>query len=254
MVVEFIKKFDEVAKRLNYSRKKEEGSSSSSLSSKIAAKVSSVIGNLTPYPELRIKPITISADISPKIFNELKKFNEITGRINTEVRRAYRIVKELPIDDLKASLNQVDPFRIETARYPIESIERDQKDLERLVAGPIQLTLPDDKNGKQTIEAINDFNQKWEETVSLWKKLLQVCSEIRYIQELMAWVDTAIENFKGCMKVTSSNGHSFDSFSFIKEIPAKSYDSDICLQAIDMIERISVLIRSFEEKYFPNSL
>jgi hypothetical protein len=75
-VNDFRTQFQHAAALLKYERNannKQDASSSKSSSSSSTVTVSSIVGGLIPYPDLRLKPIMVSTDISPKIFNEVKK-------------------------------------------------------------------------------------------------------------------------------------------------------------------------------------
>jgi len=81
-VADFQHSFNQQASRLKYSRKSAATATATSTSGSgdgddAAAggttTVTGIVGGLIPYPDLRFKPIMISTDINPKIFNEIKR-------------------------------------------------------------------------------------------------------------------------------------------------------------------------------------
>jgi len=170
------------------------------------------------------------------------------GRINTEVRKAYRVVNALKFDDLSQSLNEVSPFEIGTARYPIESVQRELDDFPKYVTRPIESDAPDDSTGKQIIDDINQFISQWKETQDRWKRAFDITKKVHQVAGLLAFCADGISKYESLMKDGDYSIANWDvSAGYLNpEYPTKSHDYDICLQVIDMSERVLSYVERFE--------
>jgi len=173
--------------------------------------------------------------------------NEIGGRINTEVRKAYRVVSGLKFDDLKVSLKEISPFEINTARYPIESVHREFDEIPKFVTRPITSDAPDDATGKQIIEDINKFTEQWKETQERWKRAFDITKQVHHVASLLSFCDEGIKKYEELMKTnyTYANWNNNAGY-FNSDIPTTSHDYDICLQVIDLSDLAVSYIQKFE--------
>eukprot|EP01094_Clydonella_sp_ATCC50884_P028149 TRINITY_DN8358_c0_g1_i1.p1 TRINITY_DN8358_c0_g1~~TRINITY_DN8358_c0_g1_i1.p1 ORF type:complete len:1011 (-),score=162.52 TRINITY_DN8358_c0_g1_i1:103-2766(-) len=208
------------------------------------ATVTGIVGGLFPHPSLRIASFTISTALSPKVFGEIKKLNELGSRINARVREAFRIVKALPMDDNTASLKAVSPFEIDTARYPIEGIERLQVDMRKFVTDPLQKlgAAEEDEDAKKAVQAVNTFNSEWKETVERWKTAFGICEKMRTNDDLFHWIAKALEEFKGAMATSSGSGWTFHvatkTSTWDRTTPLQVTDASACLEILSLLDRI----------------
>jgi hypothetical protein len=173
--------------------------------------------------------------------------NEIAGYINTEVRKAYRAVNDAKIDQRKA---EVSPLK--AAHYPIDTIERQQSDFEKWCIRPIGNNAPDDAVGKEIIAAIKDFAAQWSETIGRWKQVAEIGESIKLVSALVAWCIEGLKQFDECMKVRSSNTQSWTNNMLMVmagHIPQQSTDADVCLQVVEITEKVERLLEQFASKH-----
>lgn len=237
----FKDEFQAAAERHRYTRKGKGAEGAAAEAGPVdTATVAGVVGGLIPYPDLRFKSITISTDINPKIFNAVKKFNEIGGRINSEVRKAYRFAGAVKLDDLSEYVRVI-------ASDPSDTIRRELDDINKQSTRYISQDAPEDPVGKQILEEVVTFTKHWTETQERWKRAVEIHQQMHAIAKLLGFASESIKHYEGLMKTTYTVASWNNSVGmFDSSIPMKSNDYDCCLQAITATESAVSLVERFE--------
>lgn len=213
--------------------------------------VSSVIGGIIACPNLRLKSFTLSTDVSPKVFTEIKNLNDIGGRINRAVRGAFRHAEGLPIDDNKQ------PFRAVNPEATYATLENDINNLEKMVVRPLSKEgIAEIPLAKEALESIAAFNKGWNECKERWAHAADLLKSMRQIDAIFEWADKVLEHFDDCMSSSNSSVGSFNVMTAASSfsgggagVPHKLEAHTACLEVMKALDDIERRGKRIEEKF-----
>lgn len=141
------------------------------------------------FGDIKLETIAMSTSISSKVFNSVKSYNTSAGKANQNVRKFFRDVKSLSIE------NGADI----THEYSYEDLFRDSKDL-RKSYDSIPSDAKEDENAKKILASVEKF-ENWLKTVQEKIKeikvrqaaLARIKNLISYINELNAKGNSFLE-------------------------------------------------------------
>jgi hypothetical protein len=146
----------------------------------------------TLYPGLALKPVKVTFDTDYKIIPALRKYNEIIDIVMKYYNRCCSFMNNISWDKMGNDyIFKLAPGAGAGMVYDIDDVRSNLNRLYKEALEPMKSAAPDAM--PEVRAAVDDFKQKWEETLQKWKQIDALRDGIKDIDWNVQWLHSGLK-------------------------------------------------------------